>query len=91
MHAFIYFISVHVSHTPHKSIIQLEIPRLQLLKDTLRIILLADLDQPRLVRLPVPFKHLLSLRRVILIDEFVFQALGLRGGVASVDEAGGGG
>lgn len=77
--------------TPHISLIQLEISRLQLLKNSLRVVLLANLNQARLVRFPVPFKHPLSLGRVVLVDEFVIQAPGFGGSGASVDEAGTGG
>ena len=69
--------------------IQLEIPRLQRPKHPLGIILATNLQQPRPVRLPVPFKHPLPLARVVLVDESVRRTLGFGGGDAAVDDAGG--
>ena len=65
----------------------LKIPRLQFLKNTLRIILPANLPQSLLIRRTVASKHVLVRGRVVLIDVSEVQSHSLSGGHGVIDNA----
>ena len=72
------------------SSLHLEIPRLQSLKHSIRIIRSTYLNQSLPIRLPVPAKDILARGRVVLIDVFVIQPRSLRGGDGVGDKGVGG-
>lgn len=71
----------------HSKSAKLEVPRLQLLEHPLRIILLADFNQPPLIRLAISRKHVLTSGGIVLIDVPVMHAEFLGGGDGSLDYA----